>query len=253
MKYHLPIYDENSKKQKSRHSSNNVRNQEHQKEKGIIYDPIIDLNMSLYKKRGSLVPLHRDIEDYDYKVINSLEDQKSDVLIVKDKQKSSSQKKKAEHSPQDLESLEEFDYDKKKPTFATKLEKIIDSNYVVIFMAIMTLFILFSNDVQYAWLPDTVDFPFDIIQTIMLGLFTIEIIITCIAKEGYIWSFFFWLDIVATISLIQDISFIFDPIINSGSTSTPIYDMNINSTAYKNQKSVQATNAISKVSSASRY
>jgi hypothetical protein len=65
-----------------------------------------------------------------------------------------------------------------------------------------------------AWLSWEVDFTFDIIQTIMFVLFSLEIIFTALAKRNYILSFFFWLDIGSTLSLIQDISFIFNPLIN---------------------------------------
>jgi hypothetical protein len=106
------------------------------------------------------------------------------------------------------------DYVKKKK----KKEKniftyIVDSNYFISFMTILTLIALFSNDLQTAWLAADIDFTFDIIQSTLLFFFTLEIIMTCIAKKGYIGSFFFWLDLISTISLIQDISFIFNAVL----------------------------------------
>jgi hypothetical protein len=90
---------------------------------------------------------------------------------------------------------------------------IVDSNYFIGYMTVLTLIALFSNDLQTTWLNSEVDFSFDIIQFCLLFFFTIEIIMTCMAKKGYIGSFFFWLDLISTISLIQDISFIFNPIL----------------------------------------
>lgn len=100
---------------------------------------------------------------------------------------------------------------KKKNIFS----RIVENNYFVGFMTLLTIIALFSNDVQMAWLQADIDLVFDILQTIMLVFFVFEIIITCLAKKSYINSFFFWLDIIATLSLIQDISFIFNPLINS--------------------------------------
>jgi hypothetical protein len=57
------------------------------------------------------------------------------------------------------------------------------------------------------------------LQTSILSIFTLEILFTCIAKEGYINSFFFWLDVISTVSIIQDIGFIFDPLINFGNNT----------------------------------
>ena len=96
-------------------------------------------------------------------------------------------------------------------------KKIVDSNIFISFMTFQTIIGLFSNDIQSAWLPRSVDTSLDIIQTVMLFFFTLEIILTSIAHNEYINSFFFWLDIFATVSLIQDISFIFNKILSAGS------------------------------------
>lgn len=45
-------------------------------------------------------------------------------------------------------------------------------------------------------------------------LFAIEIILNSIVIDDYKYSFFFWLDIIATLSLIPDIDWIADPILN---------------------------------------
>lgn len=107
--------------------------------------------------------------------------------------------------------------------FRPKLEKIVDSNVFVIFFMILTLFIMFISDIQNGWLPADSDNAIDYLQTIILFLFTFEIILTCLAKEGYSNSFFFWLDIVSTLSIIQDIGFIFDPLLILGSDSAKYF------------------------------
>lgn len=47
---------------------------------------------------------------------------------------------------------------------------------------------------------------------ISLVLFGIELILASIGKPDYFNSFFFWLDLVSTLSLITDIKFIWDPL-----------------------------------------
>jgi len=43
-------------------------------------------------------------------------------------------------------------------------------------------------------------------------LFTAEIIIACYVKRGYFGSFFFWLDVLATLSMFFDIGWLMDAI-----------------------------------------
>ena len=58
---------------------------------------------------------------------------------------------------------------------------------------------------------------------VSFALFTIEILINSVVAEDFKYSFFFWLDIIATLSLIADINWILDRIaILIG--STPSYE-----------------------------
>ena len=75
---------------------------------------------------------------------------------------------------------------------------------------------MFINDIQMGYLPKSVDDVIDILQTTTFVLFILEIFLTCWAKKDYINSFFFWLDVISSISILQEISFIFDPLLNIG-------------------------------------
>jgi hypothetical protein len=83
-------------------------------------------------------------------------------------------------------------------------------------MTMCTIFTLFSNDIQVAFLPKSVDVVIENIQAAFLFLFLFEIFMTVFAKKDYSGSFFFWLDIVATISMVQDIDWMFLPLMNIG-------------------------------------
>ena len=127
-----------------------------------------------------------------------------------------------------------------------KIVKFLDSSPILITMSIFTIWALFATDINYAFLSIKVDEAFNIIQCILLGLFSLEFILTCIAKENYIFTFFFWLDLISTISLIQDIDYVMNPIMGYG----PIKEDKISKN--RKRKSAQAAKAISKVSTASR-
>jgi hypothetical protein len=51
-------------------------------------------------------------------------------------------------------------------------------------------------------------------------LFALEIIVTCYAKPEYIGSFFFYLDIVSTITMIPDCEWIWSLIVENGGNSS---------------------------------
>jgi hypothetical protein len=92
--------------------------------------------------------------------------------------------------------------------------KVVDSNLFIGFMTLCTIFALFANDIQAALLPSSTDNIIDNTQATLLFIFTFEIFITAFAKKDYVNSFFFWLDIIATISLIQDADWMFNSIFN---------------------------------------
>jgi hypothetical protein len=104
----------------------------------------------------------------------------------------------------------------KKNNWKIELNNFLDNNYVLIFMTAITIFALFGSSIQAAICPSYVDYGFNIIQILLFGFFSIEIILSVLSKENYFLSFFFWLDIISTISLIQDIDWIFDALISFG-------------------------------------
>ena len=52
-----------------------------------------------------------------------------------------------------------------------------------------------------------------------MSLFIIEILLASIVKEGYFNSFYFWLDLVASLSLIFDITWFWDAILGTGGSN----------------------------------
>ena len=53
-------------------------------------------------------------------------------------------------------------------------------------------------------------------KCIFIGIFTLEWVLNVITKVDYILSFF-WLDLIATISFIQDIDWVMTPVLGYGS------------------------------------
>jgi hypothetical protein len=75
-------------------------------------------------------------------------------------------------------------------------------------MTIVTLYALLGEDIKLLATTKESDDVFVTLTSISLVLFLIELLMQSVGKEGYLNSFFFWLDLVSTLSLVMDIPFI---------------------------------------------
>lgn len=77
-------------------------------------------------------------------------------------------------------------------------------------MTIVTIYALLGDDIRLLATSKDTDNIFVALTSVSLVLFLIELLLASIGKEGYFNSFFFWLDLVSTISLVTDIPVIMD-------------------------------------------
>ena len=63
------------------------------------------------------------------------------------------------------------------------------------------------------------------VTLVSMILFLVEIILASIAVEDYIFSFFFWLDLISTLSMIPDCGWIWFPIVGGDSTNSSAADL----------------------------
>lgn len=77
-------------------------------------------------------------------------------------------------------------------------------------MALMTIYALFGDDIRLLTVTKDNDEIFYAISTTVMSFFLLEIFLMSIVKPGYFGGFYFWLDIVSSISLIFDIGWIWD-------------------------------------------
>lgn len=76
----------------------------------------------------------------------------------------------------------------------------------------ITLYALFGDDFRISVVPKSGDNIFYAISTVALALFIIEFLINTWARLDYKWKFYFWLDLAASLSMVPDIAWIWDPI-----------------------------------------
>lgn len=75
-------------------------------------------------------------------------------------------------------------------------------------MSLVTVYALVGDDLRLWLTTKEYDIYFTIGFVIALVLFTLEILVNSMVVEGFKYSFFFWLDIIASLSLIPDIPWI---------------------------------------------
>jgi len=91
-----------------------------------------------------------------------------------------------------------------------KIRDIIEGKIVTIIMSLVTVYALIGDDIRL-WATRKPADPFFYAGLIIsFILFAAEILLQTIVIDEFKYSFFFWLDIIATLSLIPDINWITD-------------------------------------------
>ena len=102
---------------------------------------------------------------------------------------------------------------KPTPTWRQSLLNLVDSTWFSIVSTVVTIWALFGQDIQLACTDKSTDGIFEGLTIACLAFFTLELIGTSIAKpDDYFMGFYFWLDFVATASMVFDIPQVFDAI-----------------------------------------
>jgi len=83
-------------------------------------------------------------------------------------------------------------------------------------MMIVTFYSLFCDDIRLLLFEKSADHTFMILTSIAMALFFVELILSSIGTEGYLFSFYYWLDLISTLSLITDIEPLWDLIVGKG-------------------------------------
>ena len=94
---------------------------------------------------------------------------------------------------------------------------LLENKYFSNFMTALTLYALFGDDIRLACTTVDADVTFWSLSAIALIFFCVELGSSCLAKSDYLFSFYFWLDFVSTISLLPDIGFIEIPGLSTSS------------------------------------
>ena len=101
------------------------------------------------------------------------------------------------------------------PPYILKLRKFLDLPTVQIVMTTLTIYILFADDIKNLATSKTADNAFSSICVALMSLFFIELIISAVAVEDYFLGFYFWLDFVSLVSMLLDVHWFYDWMVNT--------------------------------------
>ena len=86
----------------------------------------------------------------------------------------------------------------------------VRSRYTESTVVSATLWWLYVDDVRSGFTQKSADYYFDSLFILCLIIFFIEFVVSWVVKKGYAFSFFFFLDFAAMISVVMNINFLMD-------------------------------------------
>lgn len=96
-----------------------------------------------------------------------------------------------------------------------RLRKGLDHWICQTFMTSLTVYILFADDMKMILTDSSTDDTFSTICVAIMAIFTLEFLISSIVVEDYFLGFYFWLDFVSIVSMLLDVSWFYNFLINT--------------------------------------
>ena len=139
------------------------------------------------------------------------DDRRARVSITDDK----SSRPSIEHGSNSQSPISQLAIVSVEPQWKTRIYYFIDHWIYTTWMTILTIYALFGDDVRVSAFTSSSDVSFWSITVVCLFFFALEIVLSSLCKKDYWLGFFFWLDLVSTISLITDIGWVWNQVAGS--------------------------------------
>jgi len=88
------------------------------------------------------------------------------------------------------------------------MARILDNSVFQIVISLFTFYALFGDDLRILAFSKSADVTFNVLQIIAMIGFFIEIVLSVYVKSDYFNSFFFWLDLISSVTLILDLTWV---------------------------------------------
>ena len=83
---------------------------------------------------------------------------------------------------------------------------------VTLLMLTLTTYALIGNDVKYAFFTKLSDIRFDVLTVLIMTIMALEILLQGLCRENYFKTFYGWLNVLITISMLIDMGVVLDAI-----------------------------------------
>mmetsp|Transcript_3670 Transcript_3670/g.4918 ORF Transcript_3670/g.4918 Transcript_3670/m.4918 type:complete len:841 (+) Transcript_3670:546-3068(+) len=120
-----------------------------------------------------------------------------------------------------------------------------------IFMTLVTIWALFGDDVRLITTYKEADDGFTVVTILCLIFFAVELSFASLAKAEYFLGFYFWLDLIATLSLLFDIPVIFEALTGVKETDSTA-DIGVTSSDAGSSNAVKDTSTLARAGRTSR-
>jgi hypothetical protein len=88
--------------------------------------------------------------------------------------------------------------------FKIFLRKISDSLAYILFINLLTFFGIFGNSIKFALISPNYDLIFEVFKIISVFFLLLDIMISVISKEFYLFSFNFWIETISSLSFLME-------------------------------------------------
>ena len=85
-----------------------------------------------------------------------------------------------------------------------KIDKFLASAKWNIAIVFMTFYVLFIDDIRALTINPAYDLEIDVSLFLCIGVFIIEILLNMLVNVEYRWNFFFWIDVISTLTILLD-------------------------------------------------
>eukprot|EP01022_Parablepharisma_sp_SALTPOND_P009652 TRINITY_DN139_c0_g1_i11.p1 TRINITY_DN139_c0_g1~~TRINITY_DN139_c0_g1_i11.p1 ORF type:complete len:937 (-),score=64.55 TRINITY_DN139_c0_g1_i11:7171-9981(-) len=130
--------------------------------------------------------------------------------------------KVASNSEELLKQAKALKQKRQRYAWQIQLDWFIDNLYVQLFVSFLTVFALFADELRLLAFTKSADETFYTLLCITMGIFFLEIFLSSISKEDYFNGFFFWLDVISTLSIMGDVAWIMPESSSVGQTTTSV-------------------------------
>lgn len=102
-----------------------------------------------------------------------------------------------------------------KNNLKSRIKEFLDNNKFLMVMSIASVYALILSDLNTIFFSKgAMDIIFTIISTVVFILFLIDFLLSCIARDDYVFTFFFWVDFISMLSMTVNIEWIVFPSMN---------------------------------------